>query len=130
MGDPVRMPEDGNFRIDREQAGVDSVVLTLHGEADLHVAADFRDRLATVIDDGASSLVVDLSGVTFVDSMALGVLLGGMKRLRATGGQLRLVVPQTDVRRIFEITMLDRVLAIDSTRDEALAALASSENGS
>lgn len=57
--------------------------------------------------------------------MTLGVVLGGMKRLRARGGHLRLVLPQTDVRRIFEITLLDRVLTIDSTRDAALEAVSS-----
>ena len=64
---------------------------------------------------------VDLSGVTFVDSMALGVLLGSMKRLRVHGGKLLLVAPATDIRRIFEITLLDRVFALFPTREEALS---------
>ena len=75
------------------------------------------------MDAGVTSVVVDLSEVTFVDSMILGVLLGTMKRVRASGGQLRLVVPHVDVRRVFEITLLDQVLSIDSTRRAALAAI-------
>jgi anti-anti-sigma factor len=54
--------------------------------------------------------------------MALGVLLRGTKELRSTGGRLHLVVSRPDVRRIFEITMLDRVLALHETRDAALSA--------
>jgi anti-sigma B factor antagonist len=129
MRDHVGMPEVGNLRIDEERAGSGTVVLALEGEADLHVAPELQQRLASVIDDGARFLVLDLSGVTFVDSMALGIVLGGMKRMNASGGQLRLVVPDTGVRRIFEITLLDRVLAIDATREAALSALGSAESG-
>jgi anti-sigma B factor antagonist len=120
MGDVVRMPEAGRFRIDAEPAADGVVLLAIRGDADLHVAPELRDRLAREIEDGASALVLDLSGATFVDSMALGVLLGAMKRLRAQGGTLRLVVPQTELRRIFEITLLDRVLPLDATREDAL----------
>ena len=68
-----------------------------------------------------AALVVDLSDVTFVDSMALGLLLETMKRVRSREGHLRLVVMRPEVRRIFEITLLDHVFEIDSTREEALA---------
>jgi anti-sigma B factor antagonist len=81
-----------------------------------------RARLIATVEAGASVLVIDLSRVTFIDSMALGVLLDGMKRLRARGGVLRIAGPRPDVRRIFEITLLDRVFPLDATRSEALAA--------
>jgi anti-sigma B factor antagonist len=125
MGDPVGMPEAGEFRIDQELARDSVVLLSIHGDADLHVAPQLRDRLTREIDDGAKAVVLDLSGATFVDSMTLGVLLGAMKRLRAVGGRLRLVVPQTELRRIFEITLLDRVLALDTSREAALRELES-----
>lgn len=120
MGDVVRMPDAGQFRIDEEPAGDGVILLAIRGDADLHVAPELRDRLAREIEDGASAVVLDLSRATFVDSMALGVLLETMKRLRAQGGTLRLVVPQTELRRIFEITLLDRVLPLDATREDAL----------
>jgi anti-sigma B factor antagonist len=123
--DPVVMPSAGQFRLDLEHGPDGAIVLVVQGDADLHVAAELRERLTRTIDEGASALVVDLSDVTFVDSMALGVLLGAMKRMRAAGGRLRLVVARPEVRRIFEITLLDRVLAIDATREEALANLGS-----
>lgn len=122
MLDPVGTPGDGSFWIEAGQAADGVALLTLHGDADLHVAPELRLRLGGAIDAGASSLVLDLSGVTFVDSTALGIMLSTSKRLTAAGGQLRLVVPQADVRRIFELTLLDRVLAIDVSRDAALAA--------
>lgn len=113
---------DSDFRIDEEDPRPGAVVLALHGDADLHSATQLRARLNATVESGASVLVIDLSRVTFIDSMALGVLLDAMKRLRARGGVLRIVGPRPDVRRIFEITLLDRVFPLDATRSEALAA--------
>ncbi len=101
----------------------DVAVLVLHGQADLHTAPELREQLHGVIDDGAFHVVVDLTDATFVDSMTLGVLLGGVKRLRPQGGQLRVVVNGPGLRRIFEVTLLDRVFSLFSTRAEALERL-------
>ncbi len=116
-----------HFRIDEARpAGTDAVLFVLYGEVDLHVAPEVRDRLDAAVQGGTRKVVVDLSRVSFVDSMALGVLLGTLKRLRAEGGELRLVVPSSQLRRIFEITLLDEVFELTDTRQEALAAFASS----
>jgi anti-sigma B factor antagonist len=121
MRDPAVMPPAGQFRLDLEQRPDGVVVIVVQGDTDLHVAPELRERLTRTIDAGTTAIVVDLSDVTFVDSMALGVLLGATKRMRAAGGRLRLVVARPETRRIFEITLLDRVLEIDATREEALA---------
>ena len=116
----VRPPEA--FRIDEERpAGSDMVVFVLYGEVDLHVSPELRARLTAAIESGVSNVVVDLSHVTFLDSMALGVLLGALKLLRAHGGELRLVVPTPELRRIFELTLLDEVFVLARTRQEAFA---------
>ena len=121
MGERAFMPDVGSdFRADVEKLSDGAVVVAVHGEADLYSAPELRDRLAVVIDGGASRLLVDLSDASFIDSMALGVLLGSTKRLRASGGQLELVVSKPDIRRIFEITMLDRILVIHPSREIAL----------
>lgn len=98
----------------------DVAVLVLHGQADLHTAPELRSELHGLIDDGAFYVVVDLSDVSFVDSMTLGVLLGGIKRLRPQGGQMRIVVDRPGLRRIFEVTLLDRVFTLCATRADAL----------
>jgi anti-sigma B factor antagonist len=111
------------FRIEEEHPSPGTVVLVLHGEADLHSAPEFRERLRAAIDGGAANVVLDLSDSAFVDSTSLGVLLGGMKRMRERDGQISIVVPRPDVRRIFEITLLDRIFPLHETRAQALAAL-------
>jgi anti-sigma B factor antagonist len=123
MSDFAAMLGAARFRIGEEQVAAGVIVLTLHGDADFHVVPVLRQRLHTAIEGGRFAVVLDLSDVAFVDSTTLGVMLGARKQARARGGDLRLVVPQTDVRRILELTQLDRVLTIDPSRDAALAAL-------
>ena len=82
--------------------------------------------MVELIESGKKQIVVDLSQATFIDSTTLGVLVGGVKRLRPAGGSLALVCTDDNITKIFEITGLDRVFPIHSSRDEALAAVASS----
>lgn len=96
-------------------------VLAVHGQADLHTAPELRSALSQVIDAGAKGVVVDLSEATFIDSMTLGVLLGAVKRLRPSGGKVGVVCADPHIRRIFEITLLDRVFSIHADRDGARA---------
>jgi anti-sigma B factor antagonist len=110
------------FRIDDTLDHGKTAVFAVQGELDLHEAPELQDRIAEAVDGGAELIVVDLTEVTFIDSMALGVLLAAVNRLRVTGGSLRIVVPNPSLRRIFEISLLDRVFTLDTTRDEALAA--------
>jgi anti-sigma B factor antagonist len=112
------------FHIDEDRPTAKTVVLAIHGEADMRAASELKDRLGEVIDDSPTAIVLDLSDATFLDSMTLGVFLTAMKRLRARGGRFRVVAPSAEIRRIFEMTLLDRVFDLDVTRQEALAAAA------
>lgn len=120
MHDPSTYSEVGEFRIEEASPQPAVRVLAVHGDADLHSAPELRERIRSAIDDGANTVVVDLSATTLIDSTSLGVLLGGMKRLREQDGELRLVVPQAEVRRVFEITMLDRIFPLHDTQEDAL----------
>jgi anti-sigma B factor antagonist len=115
-----------NFHIDDESIDAETHVIELGGEVDLYTAPEFKERLVQVIEDGKKQLVVDLSKATFIDSTTLGVLVGGVKRLRTNDGQLSLVCSDRNITKIFEITGLDRVFTIYPTREEAVAKLSSS----
>jgi anti-sigma B factor antagonist len=93
----------------------------VRGDRDLHSADELGDRLVEAAADGASTVLVDLSDVEFVDSQGLGALLRGTRRLGGGAGRFRLVVPDPQIRRVFEITALDRVFPLDETREQALA---------
>ena len=127
MHDPSTNSDVADFRIEEGSPRPAVRVLEVHGDADLHSAPELRERIRGAIDEGANTVVVDLSATTLIDSTALGVLLGGMKRLREQDGQIRLVVPRPEVRRIFEITMLDRIFSLHDTQEEALVEPAGQE---
>jgi anti-sigma B factor antagonist len=95
-------------------------VIEVHGQADLHTASELRTAISDAIDRGAMSLVVDLSEATFIDSMTLGVLLGAVKRLRPTGGGVSVVCTDPHIRRVFEITLLDRIFSLHPDRQSAV----------
>jgi anti-sigma B factor antagonist len=115
-----------NFDIKTEQVGPEAYVIALSGEVDLYTAPEFKQQLLDVIGQGGKDVVVDFSDTTFIDSTTLGVLVGGVKRLRTSDGQLSLVCNDRNITKIFEITGLDRVFTIYPTRDEALQNVRSS----
>ena len=114
-----------NFHIHDEEVDAETHVIELGGEVDLYTAPEFKERMVQVIDGGKKQVVVDLSKATFIDSTTLGVLVGGVKRLRPVGGSLALVCSDQNILKIFEITGLDRVFPIHGSREEALTGVAS-----
>ena len=110
-----------NFDIKTEALGDDAYVISLAGEVDLYTAPEFKQQLLNVIGEGGKDVVVDFTDTTFIDSTTLGVLVGGVKRLRAQEGRLSLVCSDRNITKIFDITGLDRVFTIYPSRDEALA---------
>ena len=110
-----------NFDVKTEKLSDEQYVISLAGEVDLYTAPEFKQQLLQVIGDGAKAVIVDFSKTTFIDSTTLGVLVGGVKRLRANDGRLSLVCSDRNITKIFEITGLDRVFTIHETRDAALA---------
>ena len=114
-----------NFQISDKEIDSETHLIELGGEVDLYTAPEFKERMVQVIEDGKTRVVVDLSEATFIDSTTLGVLVGGVKRLRPNGGSLALVCTDQNIQKIFEITGLDRVFPIHETREAALASVAS-----
>jgi anti-sigma B factor antagonist len=94
-------------------------VLAVKGEIDVYSAPRLRERLVELVSEGHRQIVVDLEGVDFLDSTGLGVLVGGLKRLRTHGGDLSLVCTQPRILKVFEITGLTTVFSIATSVDEA-----------
>ncbi len=96
-------------------------VISVSGEIDVYTAPSLRERLNELVASGHYDLVVDMEGVEFLDSTGLGVLVGGLKRVRSHDGTLRLVCAQEKILKVFRITGLTKVFPIHSTLEEALA---------
>ncbi len=103
------------------------VLVIAEGEIDAFVAPDLTaalDELRRV-----AGAVVDLTRVSFLDSTALGLVVGAVREIGERGGEARVVLPASTARRIFEITMLDRALPLAESRAEAIAELAGTGSG-
>jgi anti-sigma B factor antagonist len=124
-GDPEREDtpgglEEAEFDVDVSSLSTELSVISVRGQADLHTASELRAAITETIEGGAVHLVVDLSDATFIDSMTLGVLLGAVKRLRPSGGSVSVVCTDPHIRRIFEITLLDRIFTLYPDRQSAV----------
>ena len=98
------------------------VAVSLAGEIDAYDAPALRASFAELArDHHGETFVLDLAEVSFLDSTALGTIVGLLRRVRESGGELRVVLPETAARRIFEVTSLDRALDVFPDRAAALA---------
>jgi anti-sigma B factor antagonist len=99
-----------------------TTIVSVGGEIDVYTAPKLRDKITELVAAGAHRLVIDLEAVEFLDSTGLGVLVGGLKKVRAHDGSLRLVCTQDRLLKIFRITGLAKVFAIHDSDEAAIAA--------
>ncbi len=103
-------------------AGPAHTLVSLAGECDLNTGRQLRDALTSEVSRGARRLILDLSGLTFMDSTGMQVLLGARTVLAVRGGILILVSPQPAVARILELTGADQLIPVYPTLREAQTA--------
>jgi anti-sigma B factor antagonist len=98
----------------------DACLVTLSGEVDVYTAPALRERLVEDIEGGCPMVVIDMSGVDFIDSSGLGVLVSALKRVSEAGITMRIVCDSEPVLKIFRITGLDKVFDLVPSLDEAI----------
>ena len=96
-------------------------VLAVSGEVDVATAPKLREQLIELVNSGSIRIVVDLENVEFLDSTGLGVLVGALKRVRTSDGELALVCTEPRILKVFEITGLTKVFPMRRTVDEAVS---------
>ncbi|MCW2753902.1 MAG: anti-anti-sigma factor [Marmoricola sp.] len=102
-----------------ERGGI--VVVAPVGEFDISSVEMLRSTFLDATSETNNKVVVDLSATTFLDSMALGTMLGVSRRVNGWGGWVRVAAPQPNVRKVLRITGLDKVFALYDTLDQAVA---------
>lgn len=112
-----------NFKMDTRTVERELPIIELEGEVDVYTAPQLKQQMISLLESGATELVVDLTKVDYLDSTALGVLIGGLKRMRERDGNMVLVCPSPRIRRVFEITGLDKIFDIYNTEQEAQEAM-------
>jgi anti-sigma B factor antagonist len=114
-GEPGTRPPGLEFVISSRWLANGTFVVAAGGEVDLYTAPELELALAGPLAEGTTHLVVDLSEATFVDSTALHVLLRAARQLDREAGELIVVVPDPNVRKVFEITGVGRFFSLVSS---------------
>jgi len=102
----------------REEDG--RAIVAVGGEIDVYTAPKLRDQITELVGHGSYHIVVDLEAVEFLDSTGLGVLVGGLKKVRAHDGSLELICSQERLLKIFRITGLAKVFVIHDSADPSV----------
>lgn len=113
--------EPSDFELTEEEIDETRVVLRVVGEIHASTAPEFSERLNAAIAQGRTGVVLDLTGVEFIDSTGLSVLLNGLRRVTRVRGTMVLACANPTVLRLFEITKLDSTFEIVGDCDEAVA---------
>lgn len=108
------------FRISSAELGRGVQIVSLGGEIDAHTAPRLDDELGAALATGATRVVVDLAGTSFIDSTVVGVLLRADERLNGHEGRLVLVSDDPRILRVFELTGLARRFTIVRGLNEAI----------
>jgi len=95
-------------------------ILRVNGELDMSTAPRLRQRIIAIVASGSEQLILDLDGVDFMDSTALGVLVGAVKRIRTNNGELRVVCTRENILKLFELTGLNTVFNLYDSVDTAV----------
>jgi anti-sigma B factor antagonist len=111
------------FKLATADLGNGTYSIVVSGEATIVTAPQLKTALAEVAGAGARGVLVDFSETTFIDSTALGVLMNATKWLRPVGGELVIVCGAPSIRRIFELTLLDRIFDIFETQQAGISHL-------
>jgi anti-anti-sigma factor len=111
------------YRATVAELGNELLLVSVSGELDLYVEPELRASLASADGMPGSTVIVDLSGVSFLDSTICGVLVGEAKRLRAAHGDLAVVSNGSHATHALEVAGIDRVIRLFPTLHDALQTL-------
>ncbi len=113
------------LRLETELRHQDTLpVLAVRGEIDVYTAPVFKQAVQSLLAEGHTQLIIDMTGVNFMDSSGFAALLEATKRLRPQGGELHLAGVNRTVGRMLHLTRLDAAVALHSTVGQAIAAAA------
>jgi anti-sigma B factor antagonist len=111
------------YSISEEIVDDEVAVVSVTGYLDFDAAPGLKNSLFDRIEAGSSHLVVDLTDAGFIDSTAIGVLVGTLTQLEKSGGSLVVVSSNENVRSIFELVGLDEVIDLHRSREHAISTL-------
>lgn len=117
-----------NLNITEELRKNNVSILKLEGEVDVYTSPLLKEKIETLIKAKRPFIVLDLKGLSYMDSTGLGIMLAELMRVRNNGGNMVLVSPQKIIQKILRITNTDVYLKIYQNYEEAIANLIIKQN--
>jgi anti-sigma B factor antagonist len=118
-----------HFELGEESSGDGAHIIRVRGEIHVSTAAQFAQHLSDVVESGKTAIVLDMTGVEFIDSTGLSVLLNALRRVTRQQGTLALAVSNPTVLRLFEITRLDSTFDLYPDRESAISRVRPAQDG-
>lgn len=112
-----------SFQVRTDVLDGDVIAVAVIGELDQATVPSLREELDPAIDTRSEDLLLDLSGCEFIDSSGLAAFVSARERVTGAGRRFAVCCPESQVRKLLELTGLDRAMGLADSRDEALAAL-------
>lgn len=119
-----------HFELGEESPGDGAHIVSPRGELHVSTAPELAQHLSSAIDSGNTAIVIDMSGVEFIDSTGLSVLLNGLRLVTQMHGRMALVCTNPTVLRLFQVTNLDETFDIFEDRAKAIAHVLRASPGS
>jgi anti-sigma B factor antagonist len=95
-------------------------IIDVAGEIDVYSVSRLKTALVNALSEAPSEIILDIRKVRYIDSTGLGVLIGGLRRIREHGGSIKIVVIDVHIRKILEITGMSGIFALYETESEAV----------
>jgi anti-sigma B factor antagonist len=109
-----------HVRVSSEQSG-DAMIVRAEGQLDLHTAPTLQAEIDSALETKPPRVVVDLSGVDFMDSTGLSVIVATVAAMREQGGEVRVVTGADKITKVFTLTGVDQQVGLFGSLEEALA---------
>ncbi|MFL0194622.1 anti-sigma F factor antagonist [Clostridium sp. WILCCON 0269] len=98
-----------------------NLIANMKGELDHHSTEEVRNKIDNQLDaEGSDNLIMDFSGVTFMDSSGIGVVIGRYKKLHSQKGKVCIVGVSPSVRRVFELSGMFKIIGLYDSIEEAI----------
>lgn len=109
-----------NVKTYTKEINNETMGINIEGEIDVYTSPKVKEALNDLINKGHYNLIVNLEGVSYIDSTGLGVLIGALKRVKEHNGDIKLICNNMQIKKIFDITGLVKIFGIFSSEAEAL----------
>lgn len=100
-----------------------TLIASISGELDQHYASEVRHDLDAKISGGCKDLVFDFSGLEFMDSSGIGVIVGRYKAIKSMGGKVRIANINPQVSRIIKLSGIEKIIPVYDSVNSALSSL-------